>query len=250
MLINAQYQNCGVSAGFGDGDEGHVYYTIKDVSAAQEGIIGAAADVIVPLAGAAVVGGVMLRRQHKREEKEQQERDAKEKAENAEHAKRQNENWLASVKKGYGITLTPYSEGSFKNQTALVNQIRKDVSTWVAAMKRSSTLKQYLQKLIDNDRGQYVNDILEDHFPGSQTLTPTMLMRFIVANEGVSGWQENIQIIDGGQETCLFLNDITDEIAQMLNVQFAAYGIGADIGDGDEGHVYYNTSHYFKRKSN
>lgn len=57
--------------------------------------------------------------------------------------------------------------------------------------------------------------------------------------EGVDGYEEMMKILDEDQLVIISMNWICIDIARMLEIKYKNYVDGIDIGDGDEGCLYY-----------
>lgn len=145
------------------------------------------------------------------------------------------------IKKTYGITIIPLSEPP-KDEKEMIFKIKADLMQWLGFIKSSDVYRQNILEIAnawkngDPGEGHKYHGLFSD--PKFKA-TPVNLSKMIHAAEGVNGWAESAEIIDGDQEFCVEMGWVCSDLADMLRLRYGKMLGGISSGDGDEGHVYY-----------
>lgn len=171
----------------------------------------------------------------KNKDRENKEKIQKQKEE-CEKRRKDTEKFVQDCQKHYNITnILPKLDTDFDSTEKVYESMLKDVKSWTRNITNSVPFKEFVKQLADDPKR--VEYIFYSHKP---TPTVSYFKTIVVPSEGVNGYNESMQIIEGSQDECVEFGWITDDIAKMCEIKYSKYlKGGVSTGDGDEGHIYY-----------
>lgn len=209
-----------------------------------------------------MIGGMILATAiiSNREKKRQAAAAAKKAEENAkkmrDEAARQRE-MRRQMMKSYGISEAELKLPDDFDDTPenIYKHMLADATKWFRKIQNSQPFKQAVKKLVDDYNAlpaetRHDYNSVDDgknwpgwafgeaaHRPGFKP-TYSFFNGAFKPSEGVNGWEESMEYSDWEQDQITsFLAAWAYDVAELLEQK---YGIGIDLGDGDEGHFYYN----------
>lgn len=180
-------------------------------------------------------------RERKRKKKEDTARLEEQKKE-AEKRKKQEEKFIEDCKKIYSIDdISPKLEpGLFTSEKSVFESMIKDIKKWSRLMVNSNAFKVHVQELM---KDQEQIDWIFVAYTKQPKPSVSYFKSLISPKEGINGYKESIEIMDGSQEENSEFSWITEDIARMCSIKYDNYlSRGVGTGDGDEGHIYYEIS--------
>lgn len=214
-------------------------FTECNLMGINEGL-GATVAVYGTLIGLAVVGSIIDSKKRKKE------MDAKEKeraeAYKAECKKRHNDNlkFAEDAKKYYNISdIDEIESGSFKTDKDVFDSMLKDCKAWTKKIINSQAFKDSINEIISDE--STMDSISSEYYSGYKASLSGFKSVFKV-EEGINGWKESIQVLDGSQTENICLGWVCYDLARLIEIKYKNYVGSVGIGDGDEGHLYYQIS--------
>lgn len=208
--------------------EAGIFEDVQFLEPLEEGFI---SSVVLPSLALAGVCYVLSKKEKSDREKEK----VKQMKERYKQTKKREEDFIASCKKHYGISIEIIEHGVYHKEEDLYRDMEKDVKSWVAKIINSDVFKEAVDSLLaDPKKLEYILDDPKD-------ATLQHFKSLFKVEEGVNGFEESMQICEGTQDEQIEFNWITYDIAQMVELKYGSY-LEHDVscGDGDEGHIYYN----------
>lgn len=122
----------------------------------------------------------------------------------------------------------------YKSTKDIFNDMLKDAKYIANKITSSDVFKANCDeaKVYLKHRGYTVEDIAKIDYD--------FFKNAISIEEGINGYEETMQILDEDQDVMVAMNWITSDIGNMLEMKYMNYVSNMDIGEGDEGHLYYN----------
>lgn len=190
---------------------------------------------------AASIALINAHKQSKEKDKEKYKNLQKVKEE-CEKRRKSNELFIQDCSKHYGINnLVPKIEsGHFKDTKSLYNSMEMDCKGWVLKISNSKIFKSYVNELLNNPDA--MESIMIEYDGGKRPESSYTLSYFksiLKVDEGINGYSDSMQIIDGSQSENIEFGWIVNDIARMLEIKYEHYVGRVGTGDGDEGTVYY-----------
>ena len=208
--------------------EAGIFEDVQFLEPLEEGFI---SSVVLPSLALAGVCYVLSKKEKSDREKEK----VKQMKERYKQTKKREEDFIASCKKHYGISIEIIEHGVYHKEEDLYRDMEKDVKSWVAKIINSDVFKEAVDSLLaDPKKLEYILDDPKD-------ATLQHFKSLFKVEEGVNGFEESMQICEGTQDEQIEFNWVTYDIAQMVELKYGSY-LEHDVscGDGDEGHIYYN----------
>lgn len=122
----------------------------------------------------------------------------------------------------------------YKSTKDVFNDMLKDAKQIANKITSSDVFKANCDeaKIYLKNRGYTVEDLAKIDY--------NFFKNAISIEEGVNGYEETMRILDEDQDVMVAMNWITSDIGNMLEMKYVDYVSNMDIGEGDEGHLYYN----------
>lgn len=148
--------------------------------------------------------------------------------------------YVKAFGKAYGISVDELREPEkeYKNNKEAYEDMLTDAKKFASKILNSQLFKANVEELIKDE--EKLDYCLCGY--GNSRPKPTLshFKSIVKIEEGVNGYDESMQILDGTQEENVEFGWIAYDIGNMLDIKYAEWlHYGVSNGDGDEGHIYY-----------
>ena len=185
----------------------------------------------------AVLALIDMRQRKKDIEKREKEQLEKQKEECKQKIKK-TKDYIKACNDKYSIQLVP-TDKKFVSEKDVYNDMITNGNRWLNSIKNSKAFKDYCQELISNK--EEMEHLFSDYVK-PPTASVSYFKSILKLHEGINGYKESIEVINGSQMERIYFGWVCDELSKMYEIVYPDNVGSVGCGDGDEGHLYYEIS--------